>query len=286
MIITSQRLSHNDFRRKIIDRIMKVLLGVAALMAVIPLFIVFLYVFEKGFPALDFNFFTQLPKPVGETGGGLANALLGSLSIVLIGSVIGVPWGLATGIYLSEYGRGKLANTLRFCIDLLTSVPSIIVGLFCYAIFVLPMKTFSAYAGGASLAVIMIPMIARSTEEILKLVPDHVREAGLALGISRWKVVLLIILRGAKGGIATGVMLSIARVSGETAPLLLTAFSNRFWAHGLNQPTSSLPVQIYTYAISPFEDWHRQAWAGAFVLVTLVLVVNLTVRLLLRPKTA
>ena len=250
-----------------------------------PLLSVFIYVIQRGVSSVNWNFFTQLPTPVGETGGGMGNALLGTAWLVGLASLVGVPWGIAAGVYLSEYGRGKLATTLRFVTDLMTSIPSIIIGLFAYALIVLPMKRFSVLAGAASLAVIMIPVVTRTTEELLKLVPVHIREAGLALGLPRWKVTLRIVLRGSMGGIATGVMLAVARVAGETAPLLFTAFSNRFWNRGLDQPTASLPVQIYTYAISPYEDWHRQAWAGALVLVLFVFVLNLTTRLVLRRQT-
>jgi phosphate transport system permease protein len=284
MTLSRQKLALRDVRRKLVDRLMKVVLILLCFVAVLPLFSVFLYVIQKGIPGLNASFFTELPKPVGETGGGLANALLGSLVLVGLGSLLGIPWGLAAGIYLSEYSRGRISILLRFAVDLLTSVPSIIVGLFAYAVIVVPMKSFSAYAGGFALAVIMVPMVARSTEEILKLVPDHVREAGLALGLPRWRVTLQIILRGCRGALMTGIMLSLARVAGETAPILFTAFSNRYWARSLAQPTASLPVQIYTYAISPFEDWHQQAWTGALVLVMFVLFTNLVVRyLLMRP---
>jgi phosphate transport system permease protein len=276
---------HMDFwqlRRKIVNYFFLSLLVLATLAAIIPLLSVFIYVCKQGFPALNFDFFTRLPAPVGELGGGMGNAVLGTIFLVGIASMIGVPIGVSAGIYLSEYGIGKIANSLRFTIDLLASVPSIIIGLFAYALLVVPMKGFSAYAGGASLAVIMIPTIARSTEELLKLVPTHIREAGLALGIPRWKVILRIVLRGSLSGIATGVMLSVARAAGETAPLLFTALNSRFWPHGLNEPISSLPVQIYTYAISPYEDWHHQAWAGALLLVGFVFIFNLLTRIVLR----
>ncbi len=285
MTSARRRLALRDARRKTTDYVMKALLILLCFVAIAPLVSVFLYVLQKGLPGLNREFFTELPKPVGETGGGLANALVGSLTLVGIGSLIGIPWGLAAGIYLSEYSKGRIAGLLRFTTDLLTSIPSIIVGLFAYAVIVAPMKTFSAYAGGFALAVIMVPMVARSTEEILKLVPNHVREAGLALGLSKWRVTLQIIVRGCRSGLLTGVMLSVARVAGETAPILFTAFSNRYWARSLSQPTSSLPVQIYTYAISPFEDWHQQAWTGALVLVLFVLATNFFVRYaLMRPE--
>ncbi|MBI3554920.1 MAG: phosphate ABC transporter permease PstA [Deltaproteobacteria bacterium] len=268
-------------KRKSVNAAMVAALVAAAVIALIPLVSVFGYVLQKGLPALNVAFFTELPKPVGETGGGMANALLGTVTLVFLGSLFGVPWGIATGLYLSEYGRGRLAGVVRFSADMLASIPSIIIGLFIYALVVVTMKRFSAIAGGLALGLLMIPTVARSSEELLKLVPEHIREAGLALGLPRWKVTLWIVLRGIRGPITTGVMLSIARVSGETAPLLFTAFSNRFWQRGLDQPISSLPVQIYTYAISPYEDWHQQAWAGALMLVMLVFAMNLLTRLAL-----
>jgi phosphate transport system permease protein len=208
----------------------------------------------------------------------MANSLVGSTILISLASLIGVPWGIGVGVYLSEYSRGNIAKTLRFTTDLLTSVPSIIIGLFIYSVIVKPLKGFSAYAGGAALAVIMIPFVARSTEEVLKLVPQHIREAGLALGLPRWKVILWVVLKGSRAGVITGIMLALARVAGETAPLLVTAFNNRFWSHSLNQPTASLPVQIFTYAISPYDEWHRQAWAGAFMLVMFIFGINLITR--------
>jgi phosphate transport system permease protein len=277
-------LSAYALRRKLVNFAMCGALGLLACLAILPLLGVFLHVLREGAGGLSWDFFTELPKPVGETGGGMANALVGTVLLVAMAGLLGVPWGIAAGVYLSEYGTGKLARFLRLSTDLMTSVPSIIVGIFAYAVVVLPMGRFSAHAGAFALAVIMIPIIARTTEELLRLVPDHVREAGLALGIPRWKVVLRIVVLGSRGGLATGVILAVARVSGETAPLLFTAFGNRFWAHGLDQPIASLPVQIYTYAISPYEEWHRQAWAGALVLVVFVLFLNLGTRLLLRRR--
>jgi phosphate transport system permease protein len=271
-------------RRKIVNALMCALLACAAALALVPLLSVFQYVLQQGLPALNWSFFTELPKPVGEAGGGMANALVGTLILVAIASLIGIPWGIGTALFLSEYGgKSRVAGAIRFCVDILASIPSIVIGLFAYAVVVLPMKRFSAYAGGLALGVLMVPTVARSAEELLKLVPTHIREAGLALGLPRWKVSLSIVLRGAMSGIATGIILAVARVAGETAPLLFTALNNRFWARGLDQPIASLPVQIYTYAISPYDDWHRQAWAGALVLVALVFFVNLATRLLLQP---
>lgn len=275
----SQMIESSQSRRKWKSRAIQSALAGLALIAILPLFCIFGYVLLQGAPALDLAFFTELPRPIGEAGGGMANAVAGTLTLIVLASLVGVPWGIAIGTWLSEYGhRSRLAGHVRFCADLLASVPSIILGLFVYAILVRPMHRFSAIAGATTLGLLMIPTICRTTEELLKMVPVHIREAGLALGLPRWKVVLAIVLRGSRSSIITGVMLSVARVAGETAPLLFTAFNNRFWQKSLDQPVSSLPVQIYTYAISPYPDWHRQAWAGAFVLVMVVFVMNLMTR--------
>jgi phosphate transport system permease protein len=270
--------------RKFTDRFMHLMLLSFAIAAIIPLAAVFIYLLQQGGPTLTWEFLTKDPMPVGEAGGGFGNALMGSIILVALASAIAIPWGMACGIYMSEYPRTKMATVLRFTCDVMTGIPSIVVGLFVYAIVVVAMKGFSAFAGGIALAIIMIPSAARTTEEILKLVPDHIREAGLALGLPRWKVISFIVLRGALGGVVTGLMLSVARAAGETAPLLFTAFNNRFFSTSLTQPIASLPVQIYTYAISPFDEWHRQAWAGALVLVLFVFAMNLTTRLVLVRK--
>jgi phosphate transport system permease protein len=269
-------------RRKIKNVLMCGLLFAAALLALFPLFSVLSHTLLAGMHGLNLAFFTQIPKPVGEIGGGMANALVGTFVLVLLGSVIGVLWGGIIGVYLSEYGSGRLGSVVRFTTDMLSSVPSIVIGLFVYALLVQPMKRFSALAGGVALGILMIPTVARTTEELLRLVPTHIREAGLALGLPRWKVILRIVVRGCVRGITTGIMLAVARVSGETAPLLFTALNNRFWQTRMDQPIASLPVQIYTYAISPFEDWHRQAWTGALVLIFLVFVLNTLTRIFLR----
>ena len=260
--------------RKIKSRGMQVFIMAMAMMAIIPLFFVFYHVVSLGAPALTWDFFTSLPKPVGESGGGMANSLVGSLVMVLLGTLMGVPIGVMGGVFLSEYGKGKIASFLRFSVDMMTSIPSIIIGLFVYAILVVPMKSFSAYAGALSLCLLLFPFVVKTTEEVLKLIPSHIREAGLALGISRWRVTMQIILRGALPSVMTGVILGIARIAGETAPLLFTAFGNRNWPRGLSEPIPSLPVQIYSYAISPFEEWHQQAWAGSFLLLLVVFVFN------------
>ncbi len=279
-------LNRYDTRRKWKNRGMLVVFTALTILAVLPFLSILGYVTSRGWSALSLDLLTNLPKPVGEPGGGIANALLGSITMVLLASLVGIPLGTLAGAYLSEFGDGKVAKTLRFTCDLLVSVPSIIIGLFAYTVIVVPMKSFSAYAGAAALLMIQVPMVTRTTEEILKLVPQHVREAGLALGLPRWKVILRIVLRGSVTGLTTGVMLAIARIMGETAPLIFTAFNNRYWSQGLGDPTASLPVLIYTYAISPFEDWHAQAWAAALVLVLFVLMLNITTRLVLgrRPE--
>lgn len=280
---TAELMGRNYRRRKVTNLIWCGLLGGTALIAILTLGAIFGYVVFKGLPSLNLDFFIHTPAPVGELGGGMGNSLLGSFTLVLLASFLGIPWGIFTGVYLSEYGRGKLGTVVRFSVDMLSSVPSIIVGLFVYVLVVKPMGRFSAHAGGLALAILMIPTVARSTEELLKLVPTHIREAGLALGLPRWKVTVQIVLRGCWSGITTAFMLAIARVAGETAPLLFTALNNRFWQKGLDQPIASLPVQIYTYAIAPFADWNRQAWAGAFVLILFIFLLNLSVRLSTRP---
>lgn len=270
--------------RKIKSHLMIFLIMAAFVMAVLPLFAVFFHVVVSGAPALNLDFFTQLPGDMNDPHGGMAHAIVGSLKMVALAACIGIPMGLACGIYLSEYSVGKIAASLRMAIDLLATLPSIVVGLFIYTIVVAPMKSFSALAGSLALAFLMVPPLVKTTEEVLRLLPGHVREAGLALGIPRWRVILSIVLRGSIGGVVTGVVLALARVLGETAPLLFTAFGNRSWSGSLLEPTASLPVQIYSYAISPYENWHRQAWAGAFVLVGIVFTVNLLARIILRKR--
>jgi len=255
-----------------------------AVCALVPLLSVFSFVLHQGVPSLNWSLITELPKPVGEEGGGYANAIVGSLAMVLMASVIGVPIGILSGIYLAEYPREKLGKILRLAIDLLTSVPSIVIGLFVYGFVVKPMKTFSAQAGAIALAMIMLPIVAKTTEEMLKLMPNHIREAGLALGLPRYRVILRIVLKGSIAGIVTGLGLAIARAVGETAPLLFTAFGNQFWSHSVNEPTASLPVQIYTYAISPYDEWHKKAWAGALLLMGFVLCLNLISKLAFSRK--
>ncbi len=257
---------------------------IGTLLALIPLFSIFAYVLTRGLPAINIDFFTQLPKPLGEEGGGMVNAIAGSIIVVGISGLIGIPVGIMSGIFLSEYGRNRFGRSISFLTDVLLGVPSIVVGIFVYVLLVLAMGGFSAYAGGIALSILMIPAVTRTTEEMLKLIPSHIREAGLALGLPKWRVTLFIVLPSALRGIVTGVMLAIARVMGETAPLLFTAFGNRYWHASLNDPIATLPVQIFTYAISPYKEWQAQAWAGALTLIVIVLIFNILARVITYRK--
>jgi phosphate transport system permease protein len=250
----------------------------AVVLVLLPLGAVFGYLVYKGIGSINWAFLTQTPKPVGEVGGGMANAIAGSAWILLIASVMGVPIGIGGGIYLAEYGRNRFGDLVRFTADVLNGVPSIVVGIVAYGIVVLSQGHFSALAGGVALAIMMIPTITRTTEEMLLLVPHAVREAAYGLGVSRWRTTLSITLRTATSGVITGVMLAFARVAGETAPLLFTAFGNQYWNWKINQPTAALSLQIFTYAISPFDEWHRQAWAGALILIVLIVLSVSAVR--------
>jgi phosphate transport system permease protein len=269
--------------RKLKSNLMMGLTVVATVVTLLPLFFVLAYLLSKGLSSLNLAFFTHLPKPVGEPGGGMANAIVGTFELIGLASLIGVPIGIGAGLYLNEYG-GALSVPARFAADVLIGMPSIVVGIFAYAVVVRPMGGFSALAGGFALGIIMIPLVTRTTEEMVRLVPNELREAALALGVTRWRTTVSIVIRTATAGIATGVILAIARVAGETAPLLFTAFGNRFWARGLREPIASLTVQVYTYAISPFADWQRQAWAGALVLTAIVLALELGVRWITRGR--
>ena len=251
----------------------------AVILVLIPLGAIFAYLVYKGIGSINWAFLTQTPKPVGEAGGGMANAIAGSALILAIASVMGVPLGIGAGIYLAEYGQNRLGTLIRFTADVLNGVPSIVIGIVAYALVVLTQKHFSALAGGVALAIMMIPTITRTTEEMLLLVPNTVREAAYGLGVSRWRTTLSITLRTATSGVITGVMLAFARIAGETAPLLFTAFGNQFWNWKLNQPTAALSLQIFNYAISPFDEWHRQAWAGALILIVLIVASVSAVRL-------
>lgn len=273
-------------RRRLKNRVMVSLITMCTVLAIIPLLLVFFHIVKEGAPAMNRAFFTQLPAAIGETGGGMGNSIVGSLILIVMASLVAVPIGIFGGVYLSEIGEGRVASALRWTVDLMASLPSIVIGLFVYAAIVAPMKSFSAYAGSAALALLMIPIVVKTTEEVLKLLPESIREAGLALGIPRWRVILFIVLRGRAPAVMTGVVLALARIAGETAPLLITAFGNRNWPDSLMQPTPSLPVQIYNFAISPFAEWHRQAWAGAFTLVVLIFTINVFARLTLTRESA
>jgi len=262
---------------------MTTLTAICTIAAVGVLLIILGYIAMQGISSLSFNFLTDSPKPVGE-GGGIGNAILGSLVLLLLAAGIGLPLGIAIGNYLSEFGTGKFGSLVRFVVDTLTGIPSIVTGVFVYTIVVLPLKHFSALAGGIALAMIMIPIVARTTEEMVRLVPHSLREGALALGAPQWRVTLGVVVPAAASGIATGAMLAIARISGETAPLLFTAFGSRFFSYYLDQPIASLTVQIYSYAISPYDEWHAQAWAATLVLMTLILSINIAVRFLTRRK--
>ena len=266
-------------RRKVISALFVGFCGVTVLMALVPLAFVLFFVITKGIGAISVSFFTHMPTPVGEPGGGMANAIVGSMMLTGLAALMAVPIGVGAGIYMSEYAGSRFASTVRFAADTLNGVPSIVIGVFAYAVAVLPFRQFSALAGGFALGTMMIPIIARTTEELLLLVPGSMREGALALGATRARAVFGVVLPAALPGIVTGVVLALARVAGETAPLLFTAFNNRFFTTKLTQPIASLTVQVFTYAISPYEDWHRQAWAGALVLVSMVLACSLLARL-------
>jgi phosphate transport system permease protein len=257
---------------------------VAAVLVITPLGLVFFHLLVNGASSVSWDFFTQLPKPVGTPGGGMVNAIVGTLQLLALGSLIGIPVGVLGGVYLAEYGSARANSMLRFIADVLNGVPSITWGVVVYGLVVLRFKGFSAYAGGLALGLIMIPLILRTTEEVILLVPNGYREASLALGIARWKTIVHVVMKTASKGIITGILLALARIGGETAPLLFTAFGNRFWNHDLSQPIAALPLQIFTYAISPYDDWHRQAWAGALVLVIGIFCVNVLVRILTRER--
>ena len=251
----------------------------AAVLVLIPLLAIFVYLLIKGIGSVNLAFLTQTPKPPGETGGGMANGIIGTGLILAIASVIGLPLGIGSGIYLAEYGRHRFGDLIRFTADVLNGVPSIVIGIAVYSLVVVPQKHFSAFSGGVALGIMMIPTIARATEEMLLMVPNIIREAALGLGIPRWRTTLSISLRTASAGVITGCMLAFARVAGETAPLLFTAFGNQFWNLKLNQPTAALSLQVYSYAISPYDDWHRQAWAGALILIVLIVAAVAAVRI-------
>jgi phosphate transport system permease protein len=274
-----------SWRRRATDQIMTGVAVFTVVLVLVPLVAIFGYLVYRGIGSINLAFLTQTPKPVGEAGGGMANAIVGSIFILGIASLMGVPLGIGAGIYLAEYGRNRFGDAIRFTADVLNGVPSIVIGIVAYSIVVLYQKHFSALAGGVALAIMMIPTISRTTEEMLLLVPQALREAAYGLGVPRWRTTLSITLRTATSGVITGVMLAFARVAGETAPLLFTALGNQYWNLNSDQPTAALPLQIYTYAISPYDEWHRQAWAGALVLIILIVTAVAAVRFAVRRGT-
>ena len=275
-------MTRSTLRRRIVSRVVVAFCGLSVALALVPLALILFFVLRQGLPALNGAFFTQMPKPVGEPGGGMANAIAGTLILIGIAAAVAVPIGIVAGIHLSEFRRSRLASIVRFSADVLNGVPSIVIGIFAYTAAVLPFGHFSALACGLALGVMMIPIIVRTTEELLGLVPSILRDGALALGATRGRAVFSVLLPAALPGIMTGVLVALARVAGETAPLLFTAFNNRFWSTALNRPIASLTVQVYTYAISPYDDWHRQAWAGATVLIGAVLLFSLLARAVTR----
>jgi phosphate transport system permease protein len=274
----------HTLRRKTVNVVMLTITGLCTMFAAGTLVFILGYLFVHGASSLTLDFFTKLPTPVGEAGGGMANAIVGSGKLLLLAMVVGVPIGFLGGVYLAEFGGSTFSFIIRYVTDLLNGVPSIVIGIFAYTIIVLPQKHFSTLAGGLGLGVMMIPIAVRSSEEFLRAIPNSLREGAVALGASKAKAILTVVIPAAKNGIMTGIMLNLARVAGETAPLLFTSFGNRYWSSGWEQPTSALPVMIFTYAISPYEDWHRQAWSAGFVLLALVLTVNIFARAVLAKK--
>jgi len=272
--------------RRLTNHVMGGVTFLAAIAVICPLLLILAFLVYQGISAINLDFFTQLPKPVGEPGGGVANAIVGSLIMIGLAVGMGLPVGILGGVYLAESRDPRLPWAVRFLADVLNGIPSIVIGIFAYTVIVLPMRRFSALAGGFALGIIMMPIVLRTTEEMVRLVPNSLREAGLGLGLPRWKVSVRIVLPAARAGIITGVMVAIARIAGETAPLLFTALGNRFWHQGLDQPMAALPLQIYAYAIAPYEDWHRQAWAAALVLIAMVFAASLSARLATRRRVA
>ncbi len=270
--------------RKAKNGAMTLLMAVFTLALLIPLGLIFVHIIRMGFSSISIDFFTQIPKPTGEAGGGMANGIVGSGMLVALAGTLGIPVGIFGAIYLSEYGGNRIANVIRFSADVLSGIPSIITGMVAYTLLVVPFKGFSAIAGAFALALILIPIVLRTTEEQLKLVPTSLREASLALGVPLWRTTLKVTLRSAMKGVMTGILLAVARIAGETAPLLFTALGNQFWGGKLTEPIAAMPLQIFSFAIAPYEDWHRLAWAGALVLVTLMFCLSLTARWFGREK--
>jgi len=265
-------------RRRVASRTMGALAFLAAALAILPLLLVFAYLVVKGAGALNLAFFLHNSRPVGVPGGGMANAIVGTVILIAVASAVGVPVGLGAGMYLAEHGTAPLATSVRFFADVLNGLPSIVIGIFAWQLLVRPIGHFSAFAGGVALGLMMIPTVARTTEEMIKTVPTALSEAALALGYARWRTALRIVLPTALGGVITGILIAVARVAGETAPLLFTAFGNQFWSVSLNQPIAAIPLQVFNYAISPYDEWHVQAWAGALVLIVLVFGISLLAR--------
>lgn len=274
----SLRVQKIGLRRRVVNGLVTYSALGAAILVIVPLVAIFSYLLMKGLGSINWAFLTQVPKPVGEPGGGMGNAIVGSAIILLIASLFGIPLGIGAGIYLAEYGRNKFGNLVRFTSDVLNGVPSIVVGIAVYGLVVVTQKHFSALAGGVALGIMMIPTIARSTEEMLLMVPRTIREAAWGLGVPQWRTTLSVTLKTASAGVITGTMLGFARAAGETAPLLFTAFGNQYWNWNINQPTAALPLQVFVYAISPFDEWHKQAWAGALVLIILIVLAVTAVR--------
>lgn len=276
---------HSSFLyRKVVDRGMAAVCAICFIAAFIPLVSVLWLVISKGAAGLSWAFFTELPKPVGEEGGGIGNALVGTLYMVGLACLIGLPLGVGAGVYLAEKGDGTVGNTVRFMAEVLSGVPSIVIGIVAYALVVIPMGHFSAWAGGVALAILMVPTLARATEELVRLVPGSLREASLALGVPNWKTSLRVIIRTAMGGIVTACLLAVARAAGETAPLLFTALNNQYWNVNPSAPTASLTVAIFNYAISPYDDWHAKAWTASLVLLIVVGLLNIASRVLTRNR--
>ncbi|HXE60976.1 MAG TPA: phosphate ABC transporter permease PstA [Gemmatimonadaceae bacterium] len=280
----TERTRRSLGRRRLVNGIMLGVLALAAVITVMPLLFILFHLLAKGATSLDLAFFTHMPKPVGEAGGGMANAIVGTLIVIGLAMAFGLPVGVGAGLYLAERRGTWLANSVRFLSDVLNGLPSIVMGIFAWQFLVRPVGHFSALSGGAALGAMMIPMIARTTEEMVRTVPTSLREAALALGYARWRTGLTVVLRTASAGIVTGVLVSLARAAGETAPLLFTAFGNQFWSTSITQPIAALPLQIFNYAISPYDDWHRLAWAGALVLISLILVISVVARFATRAR--
>ena len=279
-------LSWRDRRRRTTSLVMLSLTGVAAALTVVPLLLIFFHLLRAGVSAVNLDFFTQAPAPVGEAGGGVGNAILGTFLMVGTAAVLGLPIAIGAGMYLAEAEGSRVANAVRFVTDVMNGIPSIVIGIFVWASVVAPMRGYSAFAGGVALAIMLLPMVTRTTEEMVRLVPRELKEGGLALGFTRWRTTLGIVLPAARSGILTGVLVALARIAGETAPLLFTALGNQFWEWRLTQPMDALPVRIFQYAISPYEEWHRLAWAGSLLLIALVLAVSLVARFLIRSPYA